>query len=151
MPRALLGLFVVALALYCATDVLTSTDERRGNAPKFMWILVVVFLPILGPIIWLVFVNGRRGVPAGTPGAPGSPSAGHSTYSGRTGRNNTGQVAPDDDPEFLWKLAAEQRRKREAAERAAREAQEKKSSGTEDSADGPGESSESNNEDEAEK
>jgi len=117
MPRALLSLFVVALALYCVVDILSSPDERRGGAPKFMWV-VVALVPILGPIIWLVFVNGRRSTPV-------APHASDSTQypaqsAGYQRRNNfqrPGPVAPDDDPEFLWKLAAEQRKKREAQQR----------------------------------
>ncbi|WP_435299329.1 PLD nuclease N-terminal domain-containing protein [Timonella sp. A28] len=113
MLRALAVIFLFALALYCIADILSSDEQRRGTAPKFMWILIVAFIPLLGPIIWLVFVNGRKNTASYSSG-PSTPS----TYSrGRNNFQSSGPVAPDDDPDFLWKLAAEQRRKREAEEK----------------------------------
>lgn len=105
-------LFMFAIALYSVADVLSSDDQRRGGAPKFMWVLITVCIPILGPVVWLVFVSARKSAVNQQPGAQGSstPYYGYRTSGSRSG-------APDDDPEFLWRLAAEQRRKREAEER----------------------------------
>ena len=118
MIRNLLFLFVFALAVYSLADVLSSDDQRRGGTPKFMW-FIIVCIPVLGPVVWLVFVSARKSaVPqqGGHPAGSGTPYYGTRTTGARA-------VAPDDDPEFLWKLAAEQRRKREAEERAKRESE----------------------------
>lgn len=120
MAKALIYLFMFALALYCVTDVLSSDDHRRAGTPKFMWVIIVC-IPILGGIVWLVFISARKtalrhgSAPMGSTG----PYNGNRTSGSRSG-------APDDDPEFLWKLAAEQRRKREAEERRKREAEERR-------------------------
>lgn len=116
MARALVILFIFALALYCVADVLSSDDHRRGGTPKFLWVIVSC-IPVLGGVVWLVFISARKS--ALQQGA--APSSGSSApyYGTRATGSRTG--APDDDPEFLWKLAAEQRRKREAEERRAKE------------------------------
>lgn len=116
MFRALFFLFVFALALYCVADVLSSDDHRRGGTPKFLWVIVAC-IPILGGVVWLVFISARKS--ALQQGSAPSTSASTPYYGLRSSGSRTG--APDDDPEFLWKLAAEQRRKREAEERRAKE------------------------------
>ncbi len=101
-----------ALAVYAVSDVIASTDQRRNNTPKFMWIIITLFIPVVGPLIWIVFSNMTRNV---TPQSHVPPAQ----YSRRAKPMNGSSTAPDDDPDFLWKLAAEQRRKE--AERKARE------------------------------
>ena len=66
MPRNLLFLFVFALAVYSLADVLSSDDQRRGGTPKFMW-FIIVCIPVLGPVVWLVFVFflGRERITGG--------------------------------------------------------------------------------------
>ncbi|MFN3802599.1 PLDc N-terminal domain-containing protein [Belliella pelovolcani] len=54
------GLGIVGLLIYAYTiyDVLTRSFGARGN-DKIVWILVVLFLPLLGTILWFLF--GRKG------------------------------------------------------------------------------------------
>ncbi len=118
--RFLIYLAIFALALYAVADVLSSDDQRRGGAPKFMWVLITVFIPVLGPIVWLVFVSARKSAVNPYPGATSSGAGSTPYYNKRGSGSRTG--APDDDPDFLWKLAAEQRRKK--AEEEARRKQE---------------------------
>jgi drug/metabolite transporter (DMT)-like permease len=54
------GLGIVGLLIYAYTiyDVLTRRFGSGGN-DKIVWILVVLFLPLLGTILWFLF--GRKG------------------------------------------------------------------------------------------
>ena len=53
--------------------------------PKPVWIVVVVALPVIGPLLWL-FVGKSK------PKRPGGPA---------------GRLAPDDDPSFLGSIDTE--------------------------------------------
>ncbi len=91
MLRFLAVALAVALAVYCVFDVLGSDARRRRELPAVLWVLVVVVLPVVGGVIWLLVSRN----------APHGPA-------GRAGR---GPVAPDDDPEFLFRLDQERRRR----------------------------------------
>jgi hypothetical protein len=71
-------LFIAALV-----DIIRIEPQRVRAAPKVVWILISV-VPIVGPILW--FTQGRE------------------RLRHRTARAS---VAPDDDPEFLRRLASE--------------------------------------------
>lgn len=121
MPRVLLILVIVGLMAYALADVWGSEEDERGGLPRWLWVLLIVLLPLLGPISWIVVrVTSRRSGagPAAGPGRGGSrprPPA-------RPGpRRPAGPVAPDDDPEFLWRLEQE-KRKRERETRSSRDA-----------------------------
>lgn len=108
MGRFLVVLFIFALAVYAVSDVIASSDQRRGRTPKFMWILITLLIPVLGPIIWIVFSGYNKGATR-TAGGAATPPPYKPRQRPSTAR--TGSVAPDDDPAFLWKLEAEQRRR----------------------------------------
>jgi len=90
-------LAALALLIYCVLDVVTTPRERVRNLPKPLWVLVVL-LPVVGPLAW--FFTGR-------------PSRGTDRQGLRPGpRVEPG--APDDDEDFLRELrrrADEQRRR----------------------------------------
>ncbi len=51
-----MGIFGVAafvLWIYCVFDVIASDEVLIRNLPKFMWLMVVLFLPTVGGIAWL--------------------------------------------------------------------------------------------------
>ncbi len=77
MGRVLPFLVVLGLTIYCAVEVAQADPRSVRVMPRWMWALIVICLPIIGPICWLAF-----GRPRGGP------------------RN----VPPDDDPEFLRTL-----------------------------------------------
>jgi len=52
--RGVVGLALLALWLYCIIDVITTEDSEVRNLPKLLWLLIVVFLPDVGSIVWLV-------------------------------------------------------------------------------------------------
>lgn len=52
--RGAVGLFLLALWLYCIIDVIFTDESRVRNLPKLVWLLIVIFLPDIGSIVWLV-------------------------------------------------------------------------------------------------
>lgn len=64
------GLIVLALWVYAALDVIATDDILVRNLPKSVWILLVLFVPPLGPIAWLIL-----GRPQYVGWAPGGGSA----------------------------------------------------------------------------
>jgi len=115
MPRVLLILVVVGLMVYALVDVWGSEEDERGGLPRWLWVLLIVLLPLLGPISWIVMRVTRRSGSGPAPG-PGSGSGGSRPVPRRPGpQRPAGPVAPDDDPEFLWRLEQEKRRREREA------------------------------------
>ena len=48
------ALVLLGLWIYCIFDVVTTDESLCRNLPKFMWLMIVFFLPDIGSIIWLV-------------------------------------------------------------------------------------------------
>ncbi|MBO9555408.1 PLDc N-terminal domain-containing protein [Cellulomonas sp.] len=96
-------LIVVGLLIYCLIDIARSSDDERLGAPRVLWALLVLLVPLFGSIAWLAISRLRRpATDGGTSRAPG----------GRpVVRRRQGPVAPDDDPDFLRKLDQERRRR----------------------------------------
>ena len=84
-----LGLMVFALA-----ECVQSSDDERVGLHKGIWIVLIVVFPIVGSIAWFVVSRSRRNASRSGQGPTIPPSP----------------VAPDDDPEFLWRLESERRR-----------------------------------------
>ncbi|WP_066582276.1 PLD nuclease N-terminal domain-containing protein [Cellulomonas timonensis] len=93
--RNLLALAAVALIVYTIFDVLRSDEAERFGVHKLIWLAFIVVLPVVGSIAWLVMRqmarSSRTAGPAGSPRTMAAP-------------------APDDDPEFLWRLEQQRRR-----------------------------------------
>ncbi len=90
MIRVLPILAALALAIYCLVECVQTDRRTVRYLPKAMW-LVLMLVPVIGPVAWLVAGRPR---PAGpTKGQP-RPVA----------RRPPGPRAPDDDPEFLAHL-----------------------------------------------
>lgn len=118
-------LLLLGLWLYCLLDVITTPAEVMRNLPKWAWVLLVLLLTDLGSVLWLVAGRPRRAslAPGGGaaadairrhPSSQGRPSPGRPP-SGRSRRPRAGSGAPDDDPEFLRRIAeevAQQKRRR---------------------------------------
>ena len=82
----LLGLMVVILTVYTVVDCAMFDRSRVRGLPRWVWIFVILFVPVIGPLLWLFVGRGRRAVAGG-----------------RVLRS----MAPDDDPDFLRGLAAQ--------------------------------------------
>ncbi|WP_146340872.1 PLD nuclease N-terminal domain-containing protein [Nesterenkonia sp. NBAIMH1] len=109
MPRLLLGLGVVALALTIFTliESLQTPRHRVRVMSKFAWIAVIILVPLIGPLLWLFFGRMRKQGPEAQQQRPSS---------------------PDDDPEFLRgvEFRRRQTQRREEEDRRRREEERRK-------------------------
>lgn len=103
----------VVLFVYGLIDCLRSEPGDVRSIPKPAWVLVIIFLNVIGVGLWFLF-----GRPQYTPAASGSnprynsPSNGQRNYP--TSGSQPRSTAPDDDPEFLRNLAVNRAQKLEA-------------------------------------
>ncbi|GAB2660427.1 PLD nuclease N-terminal domain-containing protein [Kribbella swartbergensis] len=89
MVRFLPFLISLALSVYALFSCIQTPDEDVPHLPKLVWIVLIVFVPFVGPIVWLLMLRSRLGRrDRGT--GPVKPAA--------------RPVAPDDDPDFLASL-----------------------------------------------
>ncbi len=90
MGKALIIIVVVVLSVYSLFDVLAADRSRVRVLPRPVWVLVVL-VPVLGPLLWLTLGRPPTATPRGRSGPP------------------TRVVGPDDDPDFLWNLERRRR------------------------------------------
>jgi hypothetical protein len=90
MVRLFVFLAGVALVLLILALIACLSADRVRALPRPVWVLVVLLIPVAGPIAY--FLWGREERPA-TRRAPARPSS------------------PDDDPEFLRSMDTEQSRR----------------------------------------
>lgn len=90
MGKALVVVFAVALLVYAVFDLIATPRHRVQALPKWLWLVVVVLVPFIGPIAWLLLGSQREGP------APRGP--------GQAPRWPRGPLGPDDDPDYLGKL-----------------------------------------------
>ena len=92
MLRYVPGLLSIALTVYCVIDAFQTDEADMRNLPKVAWVMIVVLLPVVGPVAWLLGGRPRRGTP---------PSRGEQR--GPTGGRDPDRRprGPDDDPDFL--------------------------------------------------
>lgn len=93
MLRVVPVVLVLALYVYTLIDLATSRSDEVRVLPRLVWLLVVLVVPIVGPVLWLVF---------------GRPVNAHGGGFGARLRGPRGPrpkpprpIAPDDDPDFL--------------------------------------------------
>ncbi len=109
MTRVLPVLIAIGLMVYALADLSASDDEQRGGIPRWLWTLLIVLLPFFGAVAWILIKQSHRRADGGTaPGRPNRPTPGGPNRR----RPRPGPTAPDDDPEFLWRLEQQQRRNR---------------------------------------
>lgn len=104
MVRALVYVVPFALALWALIDLSRSEAAERADLPRWAWVAVVILVPVLGPLTWLLVSRSRRAGGGGGAGQARGPR-------GPNGRPRGGPLAPDDDPDFLWRLEQERRRR----------------------------------------
>ncbi len=122
--RVALVVLLIAVTIY-ALIMAIQADGRRMPAglSKPVWIAFIILVPIIGPLVYLSTVavawqNSRSASPDFLGGAS-RPTPGGQSRPSRPRPRRGGQMAPDDDPEFLARLEAERRRKRRQKEREA--------------------------------
>jgi hypothetical protein len=92
MLRVAIAVAVLAIYVYGLVDVIRTDATLTRGFSKTTWIIIVVFLPIVGAALW--FLIGRP------------------RYEAPVRRAYAHPTAPDDDPDFLRNL--EQRRRNQA-------------------------------------
>jgi len=97
MLRYLPFLLVLALWIYAFIDCLNTPEEEVKGLPKVVWVIIILLFGevLIGPVAWLFAGKKRKGAAGGLP-----------WDQGRRERF----VAPDDNPEFLKSLKAENRK-----------------------------------------
>ncbi len=121
MVRILLVIVWLGVTVYAIADWSRTPDEEMpGRIPRMMW-LIIVLLTIpsfsVGAVVWLIVravsraQAGRDGeLPTNRPLFPRSAHGGRPTAPPQPS-------APDDDPDFLFKLERDIRRRRADEER----------------------------------
>ena len=106
MARILIALIVVALSIYTLIDCArTPSATMPARIPKVAWLLLLFLVPVIGPLIWLYFRYQHIF------SSDAKLSSGDIAQKMRGHRGKSGPVAPDDDPDFLARLEAQNRRR----------------------------------------
>ena len=106
MVRLFVFLAAVQLVLFVLALIGVLSADRVRNLPRALWVVVIVLIPLFGPIAY--FLLGRT-VPPPREGSP-------------VRRGSPPPSSPDDDPDFLRTVDSEQsRRERELLARWERE------------------------------
>lgn len=111
MIRAMLiiggAALIVGLTLYTLLDAVRTPAHEARTLPKWLWVLVTLFFPVVGPIMWLIL-----GRPKAQPAA-GGPRPG---FGQRRNTPAPSVSSPDDDEEYLRWLKAKAERERRSRE-----------------------------------
>jgi hypothetical protein len=103
MLRALAIVIELGLLVFALIDCIQTDSVVVRNLPKTFWVLIIIFVPVVGSVAWLV---------AGRPAYAGSqthtPSQAASSVG--FGKHEPTPRGPDDDPEFLAGLRESDRK-----------------------------------------
>ena len=99
MVRLFVFLAAVQLVLLVLGLISSLSAVRVRNMPRFLWVLAILLVPLVGPVAYFLF---GRPLPPPREGGP-------------VRRRTPRPTSPDDDPDFLRSMDTEQsRRDREA-------------------------------------
>jgi hypothetical protein len=91
------ALLSLALTVYCVIDAFQTDEADMRNLPKVAWVVLVLLLPVLGPVGWLLFGRPtRRSVRSRDVRSSGDDL--------RREQERRRPRGPDDDPDFLKDL-----------------------------------------------
>ena len=133
MIRAMLiiggAALIVGLTLYTLLDAVRTPAHEARTLPKWLWVLVTLFFPVVGPLMWLILGRPKAQPAAGTP-RPG--------FGQRRSTPAPSVSSPDDDEEYLrWlKAKAERERRSREAESTSKQDSDHKDSERKDPEDG---------------
>jgi hypothetical protein len=54
MLRFAPGVLELILVIFCFVDAVSARDDEVRNLPRWLWIVLIIFLPIVGPVSWLI-------------------------------------------------------------------------------------------------
>ena len=86
----------VALLIYALIDCIQTDSIVVRNLPKTFWVFLIIFIPVIGPICWLV-----AGRPEGSRRAPSVPWPATATAGFPEYERPRPPRGPDDDADFL--------------------------------------------------
>jgi Phospholipase_D-nuclease N-terminal len=110
MVRLFVFLAAVQLVLLVLGLISCLSADRVRAMPRFLWVLVILLIPLIGPAAYFVF---GRPLPPPREGGP-------------VRRSQPPPASPDDDPDFLRSMDTEQsRRDRELLDRWERDLQDR--------------------------
>ena len=95
MVRLFIFLAAAQLILLVLALISCLSAERVRNAPRLVWVLVILLLPLVGPLAYFLWGRPLPPPAEGGPVRPGRPRP----------------SAPDDDPDFLRSVDIEQTRR----------------------------------------
>ena len=95
MLRYVPALLSFALTVYCVIDAFQTDEADMRTLPKVAWILLVVLLPVLGPVSWLLLGRPTRHSMASRP---------PQRWVDQRRQQDRRPLGPDDDPDFLKDL-----------------------------------------------
>ena len=133
MIRAMLiiggAALIVGLTLYTLLDAVRTPAHEARTLPKWLWVLVTLLFPVVGPLMWLILCRPKAQPAAGAP-RPG--------FGQRRNTLAPSVSSPDDDEEYLrWlKAKAERERRSREAESNNKQDSERKDSEHKDPEDG---------------
>ncbi|MEU4221280.1 PLDc N-terminal domain-containing protein [Actinoplanes sp. NPDC026623] len=106
MVRLFVLLVAVQLVLVVLALIGALSADRVRNMPRALWLLVILLIPLLGPLAYFFWGRPVQPPREGGPIRPSSPRP----------------ASPDDDPDFLRSMDTERsRRERELLDRWERE------------------------------
>lgn len=105
MRQVLISLVLTGIMVFSIVDIITIDSSRVKHLPKFFWVLLTILLSVIGTLLWFLVGRERAERRDGGRFAGAADASGAVQPTRRPTRR--GPVAPDDDPEFLRKLARE--------------------------------------------
>jgi len=116
MPM-IFSLVVLAGMVYALVDLIMRDESQVKHLPKFGWILLVIFLPLIGTVLWFTlgreYSSSGRGLGGFTP-AGRAPEQPYVPPMPRDTRSTEEQIADlDREIEYYQKRAELEQRKRE--------------------------------------
>ncbi|OHQ18969.1 PLD nuclease N-terminal domain-containing protein [Rothia sp. HMSC065C03] len=132
MIRAMLiiggAALIVGLTLYTLLDAVRTPAHEARTLPKWLWVLVTLLFPVVGPIMWLILGRPKAQPAAGT--RPG--------FGQRRSAPAPSVSSPDDDEEYLRWLKAKAERERRSREAESNNKQDPEHKNPEDGTPDPG-------------
>lgn len=130
MAALLITVFTILILVAGVVSCLqTPTDQLPGNLPRPIWLLIIVLLSPLGGIAWFLIRWVSRAEANSADGTVSIPRNPLEIFRNDDSERHTAQqpVPPDDNPDFLFSLEAQMRRKRLAEEAQQRRQQKERS------------------------
>lgn len=110
MIRAMLiiggAALIVGLTLYTLLDAVRTPAHEARTLPKWLWVLVTLLFPVVGPLMWLILGRPKAQPTAGT----------RLGFGQRRSTPAPSVSSPDDDEEYLRWLKAKAERERRSRE-----------------------------------